>query len=1145
MAEEIKIDKTPAAEREERILKFWQDNKVFEKSLEKEAPQGDFVFYDGPPFATGLPHFGHLLPTTLKDLIPRYKTMQGYRVRRRWGWDCHGLPVENLIEKELNLSGKKDIEDLGIDKFNEACRQSVLRYAEEWRNLVPRAGRWVDMVDDYRTMDASYTESVWWVFKTLNDKGLVYEGFKSMHLCPRCETTLSNFEVNQGYKDITDISVYVKFELVDEPGTFLLAWTTTPWTLPGNAALAVNVEETYGMYEVEQEKIIMLSARAEKVFEGKEFTLVKEIQGKELIGKKYKPVFNYYVHDEKIKNKENGWKVYAADFVTTTDGTGIVHIAPAFGTDDYNLSVKESIPFIQHVKKDGTFKPEVTDFAGQYVKPKDDHQKADVEVIKYLAKENALFKKEKLVHSYPHCWRCDTPLLNYATSSWFVKVPEFKDKMVANNKTVKWRPETIGSNRFGDWLEGAPDWNVSRQRYWGAPIPVWRCNQCESYEVIGSLEELKKRLKPRNRYFVMRHGEGEHNVEYVVSCDGKKKYHLTEKGREQVELVAHTLTDEHIDVIYTSPLTRTKETAEIVVEQIAYKGKVVEDARLTEDNFGDLDGASVEDYHRYFDGVKEVLDKKLPQGENVRDVARRVSDFIYDIDAQHEGKTILIVTHDGPASLLFAAAEGGRDRELINYWAGDFLETGHMKQLGFAPLPHNKEYQLDFHRPYIDGVKFSCSCGGTLERVPDVFDCWFESGSMPYGEVHYPFHHREHFMGKHFPADFIAEGLDQTRGWFYSLLVLGTALFDQSPYKNVIVNGLILAEDGQKMSKSKNNYPPMLPTIEKYSADAIRYFLMQSPSVKAEDVCFSEKGVDEINKKIILRLQNVVSFYEMYAKGEEAKADSSNVLDQWIVARLNQTGAEMTKAFDAYEIDRGVRPIMDMIDDLSTWYLRRSRDRFKSDDKEDKTAAIATTRYVLLELSKLIAPVMPFYAEELYQKVKGKERKESVHLEEWPKFGEVNTEVIAYMSFVRSFVTMALMQREKVGIKVRQPLAKMIVKHSGKELLSQEYIEIIKDEVNVKDVSFEYLDQDQPPLVLLDTNIDEKLKAEGVMRDLVRAVQDMRKKENWNPSDRGNLVIAEKLKADVSQFEEEIKKVAGISQINYGDMEGEFELSKV
>ncbi len=1133
-----------AKEREEAILKFWQEQKIFEKTLDKDAPNGEFVFYDGPPFATGLPHFGHLLPTTLKDLIPRYKTMRGYRVRRRWGWDCHGLPIENLIEKELGLKSKKDIEDYGIGKFNQKAKESVLRYAGEWCSIVPRVGRWVDMANDYRTMDSSYTESVWWVFKTLHDKGLVYEGFKSMHVCPRCETTLSNFEVNLGYKDITDISVYVECELSDEPNTFLIAWTTTPWTLPGNVALAINPEIDY--VEVEGEvhgnKYIVAKNTVEKAFV-KDFRILRTFKGADLVGKSYKPVFEYYVNNSEIKNKENAWKIYAADFVDAESGTGVVHIAPAFGNDDYNLSLKENLPFIQHVSKDGCMKPEVADFAGLYVKPKSDekdgHQKTDIEIIKWLARENKLFKKEKIVHTYPHCWRCDTPLLNYATSSWFVKVTAIKDKMIEQNKSVRWIPEAIGENRFGRWLEGSPDWNVSRQRFWGAPIPVWKCNECKKTEIVGSLSDIKSRIKPRNKYFVMRHGEGEHNILNVTSSDIAKSYHLTDKGREEVALVAHTLRDQNIDMVYVSPLARTIETAEIVQENIGFAGEVVVDERLREYGFGDFDGQDIEEYHRYFNSVKEQLQKRTPGGENIKDVAKRVGEFIYDIDAKHSGKNILIVTHDAPASMIFAVTLGGHDRDLVNLWAGDFLQTGHLKPLEFIPLPHNDEYELDFHRPHIDQVELACGCGGQMRRVPDVFDCWFESGSMPYAEIHYPFAHHDEFRQKHFPADFIAEGLDQTRGWFYTMLILGTALFGESPYRNVIVNGLILAEDGQKMSKSKNNFPPIMPTIEKYGADAVRFFLMQSPSVKAEDVCFSEKGVDEINKKVIMRLDNVATFFELYATNLTTFnfSLSTNILDKWIVARVSESGISITESLDKYEIDRAMRPIVSLIDDLSTWYLRRSRDRFKSDDVVERNDAIATTHWALIEISKLIAPVMPFYAEYLYKKIAGPNGKESVHLESWPEYSEVDLEVINNMKLVRSMVELGLASRNNSKIKVRQPLASFTFATEAK--LAPEYLNIIADELNVKMVKVGEKDE-------LDTNITSELKMEGDMRELVRMIQDKRKEENWNVGDKGTLTIttnADSLEM-IKVFESEIKKIAGMDSIDASEGELRIEIKK-
>ena len=484
--------KSDIAKREEVVLEFWNTNNIFKKTEEKDSPKGEYVFYDGPPFATGLPHYGHILAGTIKDAIPRYRTMRGYRVIRRWGWDCHGLPLENEIEKELNLKTKRDIEEIGVGTFNEAASNAVLRYADDWKRIIPRLGRFIDMERDYKTMDTSYTESVWWVFKTLYDKKLIYKGFKSMHLCPRCGTTLSNFEVNQGYKDIKDFSVTVKFELEDpvrtdgrkrptsngasEPKTFILAWTTTPWTLPGNAGIAVNKNLEYVTVEKKNntdgssERFILAKDRLKEVFGDDEYVIIDTYMGDKLVGGKYKPPFDYFV-SESIKGIENGWKIHHGSYVSTEDGTGIVHLAPAFGEEDLLLAQKENIPIIHHVTPDGTFTDKVTDFAGMMVKPKDDHTKADVEIIKTLAHKGLLFSKKKIEHSYPHCWRCDTPLLNYASSSWFVKVTDFKDKLVSENKKIGWVPKEVGENRFGDWLQNARDWAISRSRYWGAPIP--------------------------------------------------------------------------------------------------------------------------------------------------------------------------------------------------------------------------------------------------------------------------------------------------------------------------------------------------------------------------------------------------------------------------------------------------------------------------------------------------------------------------------------------------------------------------------------------------------------------------------------------------------------------------------------------------
>ena len=1189
--------KSPNALREEKILEFWNAHQIFQKSLgesvdggENQAPhasaKGDFIFYDGPPFATGLPHFGHVLPTSIKDAVPRYKTMQGYKVRRRWGWDCHGLPVENLIEKELGLKSKKDIIDYGIERFNAAARASVLRYAHDWRTIIPRLGRWVDMDHDYETMNAGYTESVWWAFKQLYDKGLVSEGFKAMQICPRCETTLSNFEVNQGYKDITDISIYVKFELVVEPGTFLIAWTTTPWTLPGNAALAVGPNIQYSKIKTAEGIFILSTERLAAVFKDKPYEVLSTMKGSELTGTAYKPVFNYYSENKKIANRENGWKVYVADFVTTTDGTGIVHIAPAFGSDDLVLGNKNNLPFIQHVTMHGVFKPEVTDFAGQFVKPKssdtekDGHQKGDIEIIKYLAalhgsqKSPALFAKEKIIHSYPHCWRCDTPLLNYATSSWFVKVPEIKDKLVAENKKVNWTPSEVGQGRFGNWLEGARDWAISRSRFWGAPLPVWRTEEKSGEHhtepetvVVGSLSDLKKYSVAKNTYFVLRHGEAENNTKMVISSRAENPHHLTEKGRGQVAAAAEWLADKKIDLVFVSPFVRTRETAAIVAKRLNLSSeKIIIEKSIHELDAGAYNGMDFRDFISKFP-FDQRFDMRPPEGENYVDIKKRMGDFVYSLEKKYSGKRILIVTHDSPAFLLVAAIRG-LTREETTALRGDadhFLQNATPMALDFTPLPHNAEYELDFHRPFIDTVELSLparvagEARRPLMRVPEVFDCWFESGSMPFGEAHYPFENKDIFSPKPaglsgifkkscgYPADFIAEGQDQTRGWFYSMLVLGVALFGKSPYKNVIVNGLVLAEDGQKMSKSKGNFPDLM-LIDKYGADALRFYLLSSPLVRAQEFAFSERGVDEVAKKHIGRLMNVLSFYEMYAdkKSENSSGTSSvsvvstNPLDRWILARLAELTNEVTAGMEKYEIDRATRPFADFIDDLSTWFVRRSRDRFKAEEQAklaDKATALAITRIVLLETAKLLAPFMPFTAEDIYLRLAafGATEKESVHLEEWPTAQKADTQLLADMAEVRRLASLALEARMKAKINVRQPLAKLTAKSAP---LAAELAALILDEINVKEIVF---NQALATDVELDTALTPALKEEGAVREFIRAIQDLRKEKGLTIQDRAILVVD----ADAIATDLITKNKAGISaatllkDIAFKKLEGE------
>jgi len=905
---------------EKQILEFWKKNKIFEKSLNKKSPKGDFVFYDGPPFATGTPHYGHIVASLIKDMVPRFWTMKGYHVERKWGWDCHGLPIENIVEEELGLKHKKDILKIGVHKFNELARSRVLTYTEEWKRVIERLGRWADMENAYKTMDLTFMESVWWVFAQLWKKGLIYEGYRSMHICPRCETTLSQSEVSDSYLDIEDISVIAKFELIDEPKTFVLAWTTTPWTLPGNVALAMGEKLEYGKVRSENENYILVRQNVDKIFEGRIFEIEGEVKAKDLEGKKYKPLFDYYLQKD-LKNKDNLYTIQLADFVSIEDGTGVVHIAPAFGEDDMNLGKEKNLPIIQHVKITGQIDEEAKDFTGMEVKPKDKLQSTDLKIIDYLQKKNLVFKTEKFTHSYPFCYRCDSPLLNYATSSLFVNIAKIKSKMLQNAKKINWMPEHIKEGRFGKWLEGARDWSISRQRFWGSVIPIWICDKCSEKRVIGSIKELEK-----------------------------------------------------------------------------------------------LSGGKITDLHKHF----------------------------------------------------------------------------------------------------IDKVTFPCKCGGIMKRIPDVLDCWFESGSMPYGQMHYPFENKEKFE-KNFPAEFIAEGTDQTRAWFYYLHVLATAVKNKEAFKNVIVNGIVLAEGGKKMSKKLNNYPDPMAVFEKYGADAVRYYLATSPVLKADDLCFSEKGVDEVVKKILLILLNVFSFYELFAINEKESKTSRNILDKWVISQAEALKLEISDGFEKYDLNRATKPLEKFINDLSTWYLRRSRDRFKSEKKSEKKQAMQTLKYVLLELSKIMAPTMPFLADYLYRELKGE--KQSVHLEEWPKTDKkkIDKKLNEKMELVRNICSQALQKRVEAGIKVRQPLLELKI---PRHRLDKALVELIKDEVNVKDIAFDVKLKEG---VILSTMMTRELEEEGMVRDFVRRVQALRKENNLTPKDRVKVYYSEN-KEVVEKHKKQIKK---------------------
>lgn len=1152
-------DKSEVALREEAVQKFWLEHDIFNKSLQAPAgatPKGDYVFYDGPPFATGTPHYGHILAGTIKDAIPRFWTMNGFHVRRKWGWDCHGLPLENLIEKKLGLSNKREIEEYGIKNFNEQARASVLEFRDDWLKVVPRMGRFVDMENDYKTMDSSYTESVWWVFAELYNKGLVYEGFKSMHLCPRCGTTLSNFEVNLGYKDIKDIAVTVKLPLLDKnnhkTNTALLVWTTTPWTLPGNMAAAVHKDFIYvkvKMQSSEKEEYLILAKGRLAQLGDLEYEVVEEFKGEILIGQSYEPPFAYFALED-FPNKENAWQVYHADYVELgEEGTGLVHLAPAYGEEDMDLAKVKNIPIKHHVNYEGRFMDFVTDFKGLLVKPKDDdksevsHLDTDIEIVKALQASGKLFKKENITHSYPHCWRDDTPLLNYATTSWFVAVSKFKDDLVEANNKVKWVPEYIGSNRFGRWLEGARDWAISRQRYWGAPLPIWKNSETKQIKVIDSLETLKSYVpKSGNTYTLLRHGEAMSNLNSQISILAESSDTLTELGIKQVQNAGAELKLKKIDLIIHSGYIRTKETAEILAEILGLPAEsVMADPRLGELQTGeDLEGKSWTEYDALFANETEAFTTNLKGRENRMDVVRRVGQFLYELEDTYQDKNILIVGHLSSLFGLRVAALGLTVEEAIKHRAKEgSIANAEIYDLAFTPLPHNADFSLDFHRPYIDDLVLIDEDGTKLTRVPDVFDCWFESGAMPYAQQHYPFANKEVFTKEYFPAEFIAESVDQTRGWFYSLMVLGVALFGKSPYNHVITNGLVLAEDGKKMSKSLRNYPDPMELADRVGVDAIRLYLLSSPIIRGEDLAFSEKEVLELQRKNIGRLHNVLAMYQLFADDTKADSGSTNVLDRWIIARLNQLIAETTAGYRQYELDKATRPITDFIDDVSVWYLRRSRERLKGEDRADKTWTLATLRHILKNLAQVMAPAMPFYAEYLWQAVRAETESESVHLTAWPEGGAVDKDLLVMMSEIRTLANLGLKQRTERNINLKQPLQRFMIGKSDIEIHKDwdEGLIILAEELNVKEV---VIDENLTGTDF-DWEVTPELKKEGLAREFIRAVQERRKAFGFAPQDCIELIIENigEGKAVIEQFKETIQKTVGAElltfDVNSGD----------
>mgnify|MGYP004662072545 FL=1 len=847
-------------EREKKVEKFWKDNDIFQKSIDIHKNDKNYTFFDGPPTANGKPHIGHVLTRVIKDMIPRYQAMKGHRILRKAGWDTHGLPVELEVEKQLGLDGKEQIEKYGLEPFIKKCKESVWKYKGMWEDFSSTVGFWADMDNPYITYDNNYIESVWWSLKKIWDKGLLYKGFKVVPYCPRCGTPLSSHEVAQGYKDVKDKTAICKFKCKDEDNTYYLAWTTTPWTLPSNLALCVNQDETYVKVKTINEKLgkeehYILAKALLSVLDG-EYEIEKEFLGKELEYREYEPLFDFKKLDKKH------YYVVCDSYVTLTDGTGIVHIAPAFGEDDARVGRKYDLPFLQLVNSKGEMTEE-TPWAGMFCK------KADKEVLLALDKENKLFKVLNYEHSYPHCWRCDTPLIYYARESWFIKMTAVRDDLVKNNNTINWIPESIGKGRFGDWISNVQDWGISRDRYWGTPLPVWEC-ECGHRHAIGSIAELKE-------------------------------------------------------------------------------------------------------------------------------------------------------------------------------------------------MSNNCPDNIELHRPYIDAVTIKCpKCGKEMHRVKEVIDCWYDSGSMPFAQWHYPFENEEIFK-ENFPADFISEAVDQTRGWFYSLLAISTLIFNEAPFKNVIVLGHVQDENGQKMSKSKGNAVDPFDALKEFGADAIRWYFYSNSAPWLPNK-FHSKAVVEGQRKVMGTLWNTYAFYVLYANIDEFDPtkytldyDKLTVMDKWIISKLNTLVKDVDTCLGQYKIFECTKTIETFIDDLSNWYVRRSRERFWAKGMEqDKINAYMTLYTSLVTLCKAICPMLPFITEEIYQNLVrsvNKEAPESIHLCSYPEVNEkyINKELENKMDEVLDIVVLGRNARNSGNVKNRQPIATMYVLG---EKLDDLYLDIIKDELNVKEVEF-------------------------------------------------------------------------------------------
>ncbi len=905
---------------ENDIIDFWKKNKIFEKSVESRPADNTYTFYDGPPFITGFPHHGNLLPSIAKDLIPRYWTMKGKRV---WGWDCHGLPTENKVEKKLGLKSKKDIERIGIKKYIDECYSYVTNVSQEWEWYIDHIGRWVDFKNAYKTMDLDYMETVMWVFAQIYKKGLIYKGKRTSLYCPHCATPLSNFEIamDNSYKMVEDPAVFIKFKLDD--GRSLMAWTTTPWTLPGNLALAIDKKEKYTTVDYQGEKLIVAKKRISHVFKDLEYKQLDTFLGSKLIGLSYKPLYDYYLDSV----SENDYKIYHGDFVSMEDGTGVVHIAPSFGEEDFEFGKQEKLSSIDHVDEEGKMVDKVSDFSGLFVK------KADAPIIEDLKNKNLLFKTEKIKHSYPFCYRCQTPLIYKSQIAWYLKIDQIRQTMLDTNKQINWVPQHIKTGRFKQGIKTAPDWCLSRSRYWASPLPVWEC-QCGYRFVPESIKELEK-------------------------MSGQKVTNL--------------------------------------------------------------------------------------------------------------------------------------------------------------------------HKPDIDLVTVKCpDCGKQVNRVPEVLDCWFESGSMPYGERHYPFQDKDKF-DKEFPADYIIEYIAQTRGWFYTLHVISNALFGKPSFKNCVVTGVIMGKDGRKMSKLFNNYPDPKMVIEKYGGEALRLYFMESVVMLGENIKINENEIAEKVKTILLPLYNTYKYLVTYAnlhnwQPQLNKSDSTNILDRWIVEKTKQLTSDFSTQIEKYNIPQTTRLIQPFIENLSRWYIRQSRQRFVDGDKQ----ALQTLWNVLIQFTKTVAPVIPFITDYLWQKLAGDifgdQVSQSVHLETYPPTEKYDQQLLDQMNLVRQICEQGNMLRKTNNISTRQPLAKATIDIQSTQQPSDDLSQIIENELNIKQIEFNL--KKNKLKVDLDINITPQLGREGDLRNMIRQIQVLRKEANLNPSDKITIQAPDWPK----EFEDELlQKTSAIS----------------